>query len=364
MGKMTTRIDLRLQMAKAEYTFLGSGFVALDVIDGSEGRHIAAGGSCGNVSAILAWLGWTSSIVSRLGADKAGDFICKDLKHFGVRLNHVSRDRDVGTPIVLQRFVQGSDGKRHHRFSIVCPECGSWLPRFRSVLLPHAATVTAGSAPTAFYFDRVSPAIIKMANWARSMGSLVVFEPATASDDLIFQRGVEACHILKYSDERMGPSSELAEAKHPALIIQTCGERGLRVRWKGRWSELPAFQPLRLVDAAGSGDWCTAGIIHALSQSAGLMDARIETRKAEIERALRLGQALAAVNCGYEGARGLMYAISQSQLTKLLMKLVGGGGTLPDGVHQETSLVDNLCMLCAETSPPSASNRRRGGQKT
>ena len=64
-------------------------------------------------------------------------------------------------------------------------------------------------------------------------------------------------------------------------------------------------------DTAGAGDWCTAGLLHALARrgATGLKEA---TEK-EIEDALRLGQALAAVKCRYEGARGVMYAMSKKR---------------------------------------------------
>jgi sugar/nucleoside kinase (ribokinase family) len=93
-----TRIDLQLRPASEGATALGSGFVALDVVDGGQGQFAAAGGSCGNVMTMLAWLGWSSAPVARLGADPAGDFVCEDLKSFGVQLRHVSTAPGVQTP--------------------------------------------------------------------------------------------------------------------------------------------------------------------------------------------------------------------------------------------------------------------------
>ena len=53
----------------------GVGFVAMDVVDVEGDRFAAVGGSCGNVMAILAWLGWTARPIARLGGDATGDFI-------------------------------------------------------------------------------------------------------------------------------------------------------------------------------------------------------------------------------------------------------------------------------------------------
>jgi fructokinase len=214
-------------------------------------------------------------------------------------------------------------------------------------------------APGAFYFDRVSPAIIRMATWARAEGSLVIFEPSSVGDESIFRKAIELCHILKYSDERLGHVTDLAQARQPSLLVQTCGADGLRVRWRGRWSELPAFQAPRVVDTAGSGDWCTAGILHTLAQAgASALD---NARKVDVERALRLGQALAAVNCGFEGARGVMYALSRERLNRLLGHLVGGNGSLPDDSQADRRLTVDLCQLCAEVPRAIVSDVRKAG---
>src|SRR5262249_7456775 len=57
-------------------------------------------------------------------------------------------------------------------------------------------------------------------------------------------------------------------------------------------------------DTAGAGDWCTAGLLHQIAQdgAAGLLRLTPE----DLESALRFGQALAAWNCGFVGARGGM----------------------------------------------------------
>ncbi len=358
---MTSRIDLQLRKAKSGLSFLSSGFVALDVLEGQGGRLAAAGGSCGNVTAIMAWLGWPSATIARLGADQAGNIVSEDLSAVGVSLKYLRRENGARTPIVLQRFVQSADGTRRHRFSLVCPECGAWLPRFRSVVLSHAAEVMEGKAPTAFYFDRVSPAIVRTAVWARDCGALVIFEPSSIPDDPLFQRAVETCHILKYSDERLGRTAELAEARQPSLVIHTRGAAGLRVRWRGRWSDLQAFQVPRVLDAAGSGDWCTAGILHVLCQPGSGSSVLEKARKTDVERALRLGQALAAVNCAFEGARGLMYAASRDRLNRMLSRLAGGHGSLPDDVQVERRQSVDLCSLCAEASRGSTATMRHVG---
>ena len=132
------RIDIQLKAASKGASVLGSGFVALDVVQGRHGRFATAGGSCGNVLITLSWLGWKSGLVARLGHDKAGDVVTQEMRATGIHLKSVRRSNTVRTPVVIQQFVEDGSGRRRHRFSLVCPECGSWLPRYRSVLLSHA----------------------------------------------------------------------------------------------------------------------------------------------------------------------------------------------------------------------------------
>jgi hypothetical protein len=106
------------------------------------------------------------------------------------------------------------------------------------------------------------------------------------------------------------------------IEIQTMGENGLRYRsslWEESmdWSYLKPYPVGELVDAAGAGDWCTAGIIHVLGQNSinSISRKRLET-------ALNLGQCLAAINCHFEGARGSMYSISKHSLFSLIHTLM------------------------------------------
>ncbi len=341
-------------------TALGGGFVALDIIEGAHGQFSAAGGSCGNVLTILAWFGWSSAPVARLGADPAGDFVREDLKAFGVRLHHVSASARVQTPVVLQRFIQDRHGHRQHRFSLVCPECGAWLPRFRSVVLSHATKVMTEAPPKCFYFDRVSPALLRLADWVRRNGGLVFFEPSSIGDEALFRRAIDICHVLKYSNERLGHAEDLADARQPALIVRTRGEEGLEWRWRDRWGRQPAFKTGDIIDAAGSGDWCSAGLIHVIGQAGGA--GILNSQKIEIERGLRLGQALAALNCAHEGARGLMYAAPNIEVANLLLRGIKGGLNSPNpdshgpGVPRAQP---GLCQACSGRPIKRKSDRSR-----
>lgn len=345
-----TRIDLMLRPASRSPTCLGVGFVATDIVEGSVEEFVAAGGSCGNVMAILAWLGWKAVPAARLGRDWAANVVRKDLGDLAVDLSALSDEKSVQTPIVIQRFVKDRSGRRAHRFSLTCPECGGWLPRYRPLTLGQAVGVMDDVyPPNTFYFDRVSPAALKIAEWAKQHRALVVFEPSSVGDERQFRKAVDACHVLKYSHERLGHLPDLGEAQSPRIIVETLDEEGLRVRWRGYWSELPAFEAPWFRDGAGSGDWCTAGLIHRLGTKGVAVFESLQ--KPLLLAALRFGQALAAVNCGYEGARGAMLALSRDQIAAALTKLASRkpefdpAGAEPSGT--ESSVPKKICATCS-----------------
>lgn len=353
------RIDLALHQARGKPVCVGTGFVALDIVESSIHPFAAAGGSCGNVMAILAWLGWDAKPVARIGSDWAGKLVTTDMDRSGADISSLFVEEHVKTPIVIERFVEHASGQRSHRFSLTCPGCGAWLPRYRALTISQINQFVAEAPrPKAFYFDRVSPASVKLARWANDQGAIVVFEPSAIGDERLFQRSVELCHILKFSHDRLGHIHDLAEAAAPRIVIETKGEDGLRVRWRSRWSEFPAFDVSKLRDAAGSGDWCSAGLIHMLAKNGA--KALDELRKPNLDSALRFGQALAAVNCNFEGARGGMLALSQKQMSHMLVRLKENSKKTtfdyPDSGSGGLKVPVDLCGVCS--GEPRASHQK------
>ena len=315
-----TNLDLKIDLVKRKPICLGAGFIALDIVKCKFDDFAAVGGSCGNVLSILAWMGWRAMAIGRLGDDAAGDFVRTYLESVNVETDYFEQADRIATPIVIQKFVDTKFGDRSHRFSLSCPDCGGWLPRYRPMTLKLAARVIEDAlAPKVYYFDRVSPASLRLASWAQEQGALILFEPSSIGDDRAFQKAIDLCHILKYSHERLGHVPDLAAAIAPKIVIETLGENGVRVRWRARWNHLRAFKASRFVDAAGSGDWFSAGIIHRLGHSGS--DGLFDLRKPDLERALKFGSALAAVNCGFEGARGAMLTLSVDEFNKVLLSL-------------------------------------------
>lgn len=286
---------------------VGAGLVALDVSlrDERTCAWSALGGSAGNVLAILAYLGWSSVPVAHLGMDPAAARILREFEALRADTRFLVGDPLTCTPVVYQ--FQG-EHDRTHRFSFACPFCG----QKRGFACDHTDSVSTPvlrdvQSSDVFYFDRVTPAALRLAEGYRARGALVMFEPSVVGDDAEdFSRAVRASHILKYADDRI---KELAafDLSQVAIEIQTLGARGLRFRAPSlvdAWLTLPAFDVPRIADTAGAGDWCSAGMLHTLF--AGRAAITIEDLSHNrLFEALRFGQALAALNCMHDGARGL-----------------------------------------------------------
>ena len=299
---------------------VGSGFVALDLIlvgrDQCDPSFTFAGGSCGNVLAILAFLGWDAVPVIRLKNDDEATQLVADLERWSVNTRFVLKEPRGVTPVVVQRILTSINGDPYHRFEWKCPTTGISLPRYRP--LPQQIAIEVSTQlpkPKAFYFDRVAKSALLLAERAREHGGLVFFEPSAVGDPQLFSQCLAVADIVKYSAERLPKLPRLPTGVGARLEIQTLGEDGLRYRSHGSamtmrsWKRLPAVKTSDFKDAAGAGDWCSAGIIHSLARSG-----RVGLEKAsasQLERALRNGQALAAVNCRYEGARGGMYQLDR-----------------------------------------------------
>jgi sugar/nucleoside kinase (ribokinase family) len=335
-------------------TVVGIGLLAQDVVfHHNSAPASSAGGSCGNVLALLAWLGWQAIPIARIGDDPPGKFVRGELERLGVTWNHVQHSVKLGTPTIIQEFVSGPMGQLKHRFRIACPTCRQFLPRYT----PPTITVTAtaleslSAAPDILYFDRVSPAAVFAARWVSERGGIVVFEPSAVHDPRLFKRALKFSHIVKYSSEHSERLREVLRYVQLPIQIETLGEQGLRYRTcvareKSDWFTLDAYPLARFRDAAGAGDCCTAALLHGLIDNYG----RVFSDQSILRRCLDRAQALASINCSYIGARGIMAAMSAPSAIDMASRVSGSGKapTLPLDTKLKRKRRNILvCRACA-----------------
>lgn len=278
----------------SQRSVITSGYVSLDIVSYRGRVWHAAGGTAGNVAAILGFLGWRASVATDVGNDHAGRRLASDLRRANVDVSMIRFRPNAVTPRVVHEITASA-----HRYVFTCPECGKLLPRSRRLPLDRGQhIVEMASIPEVFFFDRLSPATVMLAEHFAEAGSLVVFEPSTGGKwRHLIERAVRVAHVIKHADDRAVPHADHPPSRGQVRVV-TEGAGGARFRvGHGNWHHSPAF-PYPIVDAGGAGDWTTAGLVHGL-----MTEGRRTVRT--VGDALRWAQALAAVSCGAPGARGL-----------------------------------------------------------
>lgn len=296
---------------------IGTGLVALDVVISNEPdvpAQFLAGGSCGNVITILSYFGWDCFPIARLSNNVAAEMLLQDLHKWNVKDDLITATSDGSTPIIIHRILKDKEGAPKHKFEFRNPEDGSYLPSYKPCLAKSVkGLVERISTSNVFYFDRINRGAIDLAKSYKGNGATVFFEPSSAKDIKGFGECLEITDVVKFSNDRISDYEKMYPIGRVPLEIQTMGEKGLKFRLKDEceWTHLESYSIDNVIDSAGAGDWCTAGIIKMLlSKSIKFSD----ISKDEIIKALQFGQILSSINCTFEGARGLMYAVPSNEL--------------------------------------------------
>ena len=308
---------------------------------------------------ILAYLGWDAYPIARMNDDVASDRIRADMTHWGVHMDWANCAPTAHTPIIVQEIRRMRDGRPDHRFSWSCPRCGTRLPPFKAITVDAVEPVRPALAgASAFFLDRLSRAALALAAEASARGAVVVFEPSGKTPDKLMGEALALAHVVKYADHRLaGIGGAMATGSAVLLEVQTLGARGLMYRHRlchgvSRWMRLEAIPAPRLADTCGAGDWCTAGLI--AKAAADGQDGFRRTGARGVRATLRYGQTLAAWNCGFEGARGGMYAVSKRMFHQQIASLLNGGPDIPDGVPiSSTPAPIVTCPACPPAWPDS-----------
>lgn len=304
----------------------GTGLVALDVIISAISNsptQFLAGGSCGNVMAILSYLGWSSHPISRLSNNVASELLIQDLKAWNVHDDLIDISETGSTPIIIHRIMKDQAGAPKHRFEFRNPEDGKYLPMYKPCLAKSVDNIfNKLPNPNLFYFDRVNRGALDLAKAYKSQGAIIFFEPSSFKDEKQFRECLSIADVIKFSNDRISNYSTLFPTGQVKLEIETLGNEGLQFRQRGytKWTKLSAYSIDNVVDSAGAGDWCSAGIISNLFKNKGIAIEDIKTD--DLIYAMQFGQALSALNCTFEGARGLMYNITRADLMLYIQHIV------------------------------------------
>lgn len=308
---------------KDKIKIIGTGFLTLDIIfNGSDKTppKFHAGGSFGNVITILSYLGFDTYPISRLADVHITDLLIEDIKAWNVNLDLIFREESGSTPIIIHRVLKDKNGEPKHKFEFKNPSNGKWLPRYKPFLSKKVKQIES-QVPSAkvYYFDRVSRSSIDLAKLAKNKGAFIYFEPSSYKDTKQFYECLEVADIIKFSKDQIKNYRHLFPKINSILEIETDGSNGINYRFKSNnWSSLSSYKIKNIKDAAGAGDWCTSGIIKVILNNGTLSD----QSESQIKEAINYGQALGAINCLFDGARGSMYNLKFNELNLLVNSLL------------------------------------------
>lgn len=290
---------------------VGAGLITLDILvieNNYRNLSYYVGGSCGNVMMILAFLGWDVFPIARLGKNKNAERLISEFTLNNVNTKYVNMSDTGSTPMIIQKNTTDKYGNPKHRFELVDPVTGKFLPRFKSITLKIANDILDDDLiPSVFYFDRLSPGTLLLATEYKKRGALIVFEPSSIGNEKLFSKVLNVVDILKYSDQRISNYKEIYSDSNVPLEVETLGAEGINFRCNfidKKWRKLSAIKIENVIDTAGAGDWTTSGIVYSVLTK--FNRALIELEITDVEKAINFGQYLGASNCQHEGARGLM----------------------------------------------------------
>lgn len=265
------------------------------------------GNTCGNVSAILPYLGVDSYPVGQFDNSEQGQKMKADLAHYGADVRFVE-NRETGGGTTLLQCTHKRDketGKPAITFRQTSP--GSRFPKrhfLREKDEAPAFIEALDFTPDIYFFDESAAGLRYLAKELRQKGTLVYFEPESEKDQKAFLKGVEVSDIVKFSHEKVTDLSFTDDCKDK-LVIRTMGAEGLEFNLCGHgWQKVPASPVDKVVDWEGAGDWTTSQFIACLCERDLLAIGKMTDEN--IRECLEKASETAARSVGYLASKGMI----------------------------------------------------------
>lgn len=239
------------------------------------GRRILNGGTCCNVIAALASLGWDSCLLLDGHIGKLQSWRVQALSALGVRASLCGIHQNA-TPRTITCLRRNDIPL----YFTECPKCGRELITnqpldFRRIkyFVPHPMSIDV------FFYDRISPGILSIAKQMQMAERVTFFEPNSsknkreiishALESTVFKCSTERIPLSVSNDIRKLVLRNIGQSKLQ-LIIRTMGDRGAEISFRKNdfmteWIQLPPLvRKKNVLDPSGAGDCLTASIIDAL----------------------------------------------------------------------------------------------------
>lgn len=269
----------------------------------------AAGGAPANVAVGVARLGYRAGFLGQVGEDDFGHFLAATLAQAGVDVAGLRFSAAARTALAFVSLR--ADGERSFMFYR--------HPSADMLWRPEDVDAAYAGQTRIFHYGSISligepsrSATLAALDHARRGGALISYDPnlrlalwpsaEAAREGLL--AGWGHADIAKVSEEELAfLTGEADEARavrklwhdRLKLLTVTRGAAGSAYFTRQARGEVPGFR-VDAVDTTGAGDGFLAGLL------AGLLDGGLEFERENIERALRLGNAVGALTTTQRGA--------------------------------------------------------------
>lgn len=270
----------------------------------------SVGNTCGNVAAILPYLGVMTFPIAHFDLSEQGLMIKDDLKGYGVDVRFVKNSANGGT--TLLRCTHKRDKMTgEHVVSFRATSPGSRFPKRRFLRVRDEAPAfmeRLDFVPDVFFFDAAEAGLRYLAGGLRKKGTMVYFEPEGDADKAKFLKAVEVSDIVKYSHEKIGNLDFIAQHTDK-LFVRTMGVEGLEFNLCGHgWVRVEPVPNENVVDWEGAGDWATSQFIACLCEKEMLSVAQMTVES--VRECLEVACCTASRSVSYMGSKGMIESLN------------------------------------------------------
>lgn len=264
------------------------------------------GNTCGNVAAILPYLGVESFPIVHLDLSEQGLKIKDDLRRYGADVRFVENSAAGGTTL-LRCTHKRNKMTGEHTASFRATSPGSRFPRRRFLRVRDEAPAFIEKldfTPDVFFFDAAEAGLRYLAGELRGKGTLVYFEPESDAEKAKFLKAVEVSDIIKFSHEKVSDLDFVAK-NVDKLFIRTMGAEGLEFNLCGKgWVHVDPVANDNVVDWEGAGDWTTSQFIACLCEKDMLSVALMTVES--VRSCLEIACRTASRSVSYMGSKGMI----------------------------------------------------------
>ncbi|MEH7454198.1 MULTISPECIES: carbohydrate kinase family protein [Bacillaceae] len=299
------------------------GEVLIDFIPLQKGRPLkdvtsferAPGGAPANVAAAVAKYGGSASMITKIGEDAFGDFICDQLSAVGVKTDKVLRTTDANTGLAFVSLRENGDRDfsfyRNPSADLLLTEEEVKDEWFTKNDILHFCSVDLVESP-------MKQAHIKAIKSIITKGGIVSFDPNVR---LPLWKNPEACkntildfiplsHIVKISDEELEFITDITDVEEAIstlfrgevkAIIYTKGSKGAELYLNDKNFESKGFK-VEVQDTTGAGDAFIGGILFKLLEKKATQVNLVELFEKNYQEFLTFANASGALTTTSKGA--------------------------------------------------------------